>query len=194
VNGIAGTITIPSPNRARTAYLNDVSALDVNMMFRVQTDKPAVGGGQLVYALARQVTPGTAYLIRLRLSTDGSVRLQAIQELNGQSRLLGAEKVVSEVRHVAEGALWVRGQVVGINPTTIRIKAWAEGQAEPQAWHYSITDVTPSLQAAGAVGLRAYVAPTATNAPVRFSFDDLRVTSITSVAEPHDYVGESGWS
>jgi hypothetical protein len=68
-------------------------------------------------------------------------------------------------------------QVVGTNPTTIRLKAWADGQAEPSAWQYTTTDSDASLQVAGAVGLRTYIAGTSTNAPVLFTFDDVRVTS-----------------
>jgi hypothetical protein len=86
--------------------------------------------------------------------------------------------------NAANRPIWVRGQVVGVNPTTIRLKAWADGQPEPFIWAYSVTDASPSQQAAGAVGLRAYLSGTASNAPVRFSFDDLRVTNVANAVEP----------
>ncbi len=72
----------------------------------------------------------------------------------------------------------LRFQVVGANPTTLRRKAWADGQAEPSNWRYNATDRASSLQTVGAVGLRAYLSSTASKAPVVFSFDDFRVTSV----------------
>jgi hypothetical protein len=71
----------------------------------------------------------------------------------------------------------MHGQVVGTNPTTIRLNVWADGQTEPTSWQYTVTDSEPSLQVAGPVGLRAFLASGVTNAPVVFSFDDLLVTS-----------------
>jgi hypothetical protein len=130
--------------------------------------------------VARYLDNGSAYLGRLRLATDGSIRLQAVQEDGHTSHLLGAEREVPELTNNANRAIWVRGQVVGVNPTTIRLKAWADGQPEPFIWTYSVADASPSQQAAGAVGLRAYLSSTATNAPVRFSFDELRVTNVAN--------------
>jgi hypothetical protein len=179
-DGATGTIILTTPGTARLTYLPDVSVLNVDVKFRVQTDKPAAGGGQIASFVARYLDNGSAYLGRLRLASDGSIRLQAVQEANNTSHLLGAEREVLGLANEANRAIWVRGQVVGINPTTIRLKAWPDGQPEPFIWAYSITDASPSQQAAGAVGLRAYLSSTATNAPVRFSFDELRVTNIAN--------------
>jgi len=179
-DGAAGTIILPAPDATRSAYLPDVSALNVDIRFRVQTDKPAAGGGQLASFVARYIDNGSAYLGRLRLATDGSIRLQAVQEDSHTSRLLGAERAVPGLTNDANHAIWVRGQVVGVNPTTIRLKAWADGQLEPFTWAYSVVDASPSQQAAGTVGLRAYLSPTATNVPVRFSFDELRVINLAN--------------
>jgi trimeric autotransporter adhesin len=178
VNGAEGTISTAA-NATMSAYLTSVSALNVDITFRVRTDKLAVGGSHMAYFVARRVSNGNEYLGRLRLSTDGSVRLQAVQDINGAATLLGNEKVVSGVTHTANSYFWVRGQVVGTNPTTIRLKAWADDQPEPTTWLYSITDTAASIQASGGVGLRTYLSSSATNAPVLFTFDDLLVTSVS---------------
>ncbi|MBK9715252.1 MAG: hypothetical protein IPO81_28780 [Kouleothrix sp.] len=178
VDGAAGTIALPAAGVPHSAYLLGVSALNVDMTFRVQTDKPAAGGSQMAYLVARLGGNGSAYLGRLRLAADGSVRLQAVRELNATVSLMGAERVVPGAAHAPNSAIWLRGQVVGANPTIIRLKAWPDGQPEPSIWLYSVTDSAPDLQTAGALGLRTYLAPAATNAPVVFRIDDFRVTSV----------------
>jgi hypothetical protein len=183
VDGSAGTIAVPV-NVPQSAYLTNVSALNTNVTFQLRTDKLPVEGGQLAYFMVRQVSSGTAYLGRVRFTPTSSVWIQAVMELNGKTTLLGAERLAAGVSYSVNRYIWVRGQVVGTNPTTIRLKAWADGQAEPGGWQYSITDETPALQAAGTVGLRAYLSPAAINAPVRFTFDNFRVTNITTIAEP----------
>jgi hypothetical protein len=74
--------------------------------------------------------------------------------------------------------VWLRAQFQGTNPTTIRIRAWADGSAEPGTWQYTATNSNAAAQVAGGVGLRTYIASGVSNAPVVFTFDDFLVTSI----------------
>lgn len=177
VNGAEGSIRINITNTVRSAWLLGVSALDVDETFRVKTDKVAQNGSQIAYFIARRVGSTTNYLGRVRFAPDGSIRVQATAEVNGVQTLLGGEKVLSGVTQTANTYYWLRGQVVGTNPTTIRLKIWVDGQPEPSTWLYSATDSTAALQAPGSVGVRVYLATQATNAPVIFTFDDYRVRS-----------------
>ena len=54
----------------------------------------------------------------------------------------------------------------------------ANGLAEPTTWAMVTSDATPALQAAGDVGAEARLPPTATNAPVTFTFDGLTVSAV----------------
>lgn len=180
IPGQVGMIKVPSANKMRSALLNSVMARDVDFKFRLKRDKTVAGGVHIGYFLARQVN-GNGYLARIRYAKDGSVRLQAMTHVGGVDATLGGEKVVPGVTNAAGAYLWVRGQVTGVNPTTVRMKAWALGAAEP-GWQYMVTDATASLQAAGAVGLQAYLGTGATNAPVIFYYDDFSVTAATSSA------------
>jgi hypothetical protein len=74
--------------------------------------------------------------------------------------------------------IWLRAQFSGTSPTTIRIRAWADGSPEPATWQYTATNSAAALQAAGAVGLRGYISGAATNTPILLTFDDFRATSI----------------
>ena len=73
----------------------------------------------------------------------------------------------------------VHAQFNGVSPTTIKIRAWANGQSEPSTWQFSATDSAAALQGTGSVGLRLWLANKVTNAPVAFSLDDYSVTDLT---------------
>jgi hypothetical protein len=133
-----------------------------------------------VYAdfVARRIDSSIEYRGKLRMAPSGSVYLHATRLSGGVESLLAAEVPVAGLTHQAGAWIRVRGQVVGTSPTTIRLKAWADGQAEPGAWLYTATDSTAALQAAGGIGLRGYLAAANTNAPVVNTYDDLLVASI----------------
>lgn len=176
VNGSVGSIKATPANSTHSAYLLKVSARDVDARVRVAMDKVAQGGSEIAYLVLRHVNSNTHYLARLRLAPN-DIRVLAMSEVNGAQTGLGGEKIVSGVTQAVNQFIWLRAQVIGANPTTIKIKAWADGKPEPTGWLYTITDSRPELQQAGSVGLRAYLATSATNDPVLFKFDDLLVTS-----------------
>lgn len=176
VPGAVGQLKLDA-NETLSAYLASVSARDVDVKFRIKRNKIVDGGVHIGYFAVRRTSDGTNYLGRIRYAKDGTVRLIGIAEVGGAQTQLGGEVTVPNVTQAAESYIWVRGQVTGANPTTIRLKAWAAGQSEPANWLYSVTDSTSSLQGSGGVGLRAYLSSTATNAPVLVLFDDFRVSS-----------------
>lgn len=183
VNGAAGTIATAA-GAWHSAYLSSVSALDVDISMRVSADKVASGGYQFVYLVARQVSLGETYLGRMQFHPSGSVLLQAGRSTTSKTITMLGTEVSTGLRQAANGFIWMRMQAVGANPTTIRLKAWNDGQAEPASWQYSVADATASLQSAGAIGLRTYISSAATNAPVVFSFDNFRATGLASSPPP----------
>jgi hypothetical protein len=108
--------------------------------------------------------------------TDAVVRVAAYKVVNGTATQLEGEKAVTGLTPSANAYVWLRVQAVGSNPTTLRIRAWADGTAEPTNWHYSVADTSTALQTSGMVGLQTYLSSSATNAPVTFSFDDFSVS------------------
>src|SRR5205085_2029563 len=72
---------------------------------------------------------------------------------------------------IAGSFVRMRALVSGANPTTIQLKAWADGTAEPAGWQFTGTNSNPALQGAGAVGVRSYVS-SVTNAPIAASDHD----------------------
>jgi CSLREA domain-containing protein len=177
VNGSSGTMSVASAGGALSAGLNNASTLDLAFIFRVTTDKLAAGNNQCAFFFARSVSSTTQYRGQIRISSTNAVYIRATKAVNGNHIMLGTEYMLPGLTYSPGTYIWMAGEVVGTNPTTIRLKAWADGQAEPSSWQFTVTDSEPSLQASGSVGLRAFLASGVTNAPVVFTFDDLSVTS-----------------
>src|SRR5207237_791843 len=72
--------------------------------------------------------------------------------------------------------VWLRVQFQGVNPTSVRARAWLDGTAEPSSWTLNTTDSTGAEQTAAAVGIRARNEDTAAGHTFRvesFSATDL---------------------
>jgi hypothetical protein len=192
VNGSAGTMTNDTVGLYRSAYLTDVSAHDVDVGFRVQTDKTAPSGGFLfVYAVGRRSDSGngTQYVGRMIVDAGGNIGLQAARTVPcGQSSatctnfvLLG-NQVGVPARHTPGSYLRVHFQVQSASPTIIRMKVWNDGQAEPSDWQLMQQDSEPVLQTnPGSVGVRSLVSGGTPNVPVIFTYDDFRATILSGI-------------
>jgi hypothetical protein len=84
--------------------------------------------------------------------------------LNNSESPLGTSVVVPGLNQSANGWIWFRAQVIGSGTTTVRVRAWADGTAEPATWNFAATNSAAALQNAGALGLRVYTNSTVTNA------------------------------
>ncbi len=104
--------------------------------------------------------------------------MRASVVVGGVESPLGAEVRVPGVQHSPGGLIRLRTQVSGIDPTTIRMRAWADGTSEPSGWQYSTTDTAAALQRPGAIGLRAYLSSGFTNGPVLFTWDDFEARAL----------------
>jgi hypothetical protein len=177
VSGGAGRIEVPS-GESRFALLTSTSAKNTDIQAAVSTDKPALGAtGQLFTLVTRRRDDQTEYRVNMRFENDGTVRLSAAKVVAGVETVLGSEQTISGLSHVAGRFITLRARLMGASPTTITARAWASGQQEPVDWQLSRTDSEPSLQAAGAVGVRARLGAPTLNAPVIFSIDTVHVTA-----------------
>jgi PKD repeat protein len=177
VGGGAGSILVPAAGNSPSALLNNVSASDVDLRFRVGTDKVPAGGTSFVYAVARRNSTNE-YRPRLILNATGSVSVNASVLISNSESALGTAVVVPGLTQAAGSYIWLRAQVTGASPTTIRVKAWADGQAEPAGWNFTATNTAAAVQGAGSVGLRIFLGGTVSNAPFVFSFDDFSVVNL----------------
>ncbi|WP_304412825.1 PKD domain-containing protein [Cellulomonas sp. HZM] len=150
------------------SQLGAVSSTSTRTEVSIAVDKVPDGSGAYVHVQGRRVAADNYYGARLRFMADGSVQLH-VTKGNGTA---AAGVVVPGLTYAAGDSIRVAVEVTGTSPTTVRAKAWKVGTSEPAAWQTSTTDATPSLQAAGSVGLIGYLYGNVTVAPVVISFDD----------------------
>ena len=176
VDGNAGVITLLQAGVSRSAALDDVSARDARLTFRIKTDKKPTGAGQFAYATLRHVSEGTEYRVRVRLATDGSVWGRVERIRSGVTFVVGAEARLQGVQHTPGASLWVRARVRGADPTSIHAKVWSDGQARPAGWTIRAEDSGDDIRGTGALGVRVKLPNDSSNHPVAFTFDDLVAT------------------
>ena len=113
------------------------------------------------------------YRAKVRLQANGTVQV-ILGTYTGTETPLGS-LVLPGLTYTPGETLEVKFQVTGSAPTTLRVKVWKTGQAEPVDWTLSATDATGALQAPGHVGFAMFLSGSATNAPATVSLDDLWV-------------------
>ena len=179
VNGNAGLVTVPTAGQQRKATLSAINVQDVDMKIKVKVDKLAAGAGHHISLLARQLATTGQYRARLELAPNGSVQLVGQKYLvsTNVTTNIGSVLTVPGLTYAANQYIWLRVQVVGTSPTTIRIKAWVDGVTEPTGWQYTGTDSEAVLQSSGNVAILSRLNSTSTVAPVLFTYDDFTVTS-----------------
>ena len=172
VNGSQGTINIGAAGASRGAYLS-TPATNVDETFKFSTNTLPVGSHEYLYVVARRQGNLVEYAAKIRLATTGGVYV-AISRFNGSENVVVAEHQVAGLTETADQAFHVRFTVTGSTPTSLSVKVWADGTAEPVAYSLTGSDSDPSVQGAGGVGVRAYIGGASTDAPVLFSIDDFR--------------------
>lgn len=172
----SGSMRLGASGATRLAYLPATAGADVDARVRVTADKLLNGGNWYAYLVLRRQAAASLQP-KIIVATNGTVSVQAGQLVNGKETSLGTAVVVPGLAFNPGSFIWIRAQVTGSNPTTIRVKAWADGMAEPANWQFSATTSAASVQTSGAVGLRAYMGSQVTNAPLVVTFDDFAVTA-----------------
>jgi hypothetical protein len=179
VNGTEGSMKLPTAGVQRKATLSGIDVRDVDMKIRVKVDKLAAGTGHQISLLMRQIANIGQYRARLELTPSGSAKLVGQKYLNSTNVTtnIGSSITASSLTYSANQYLWLRVQVVGTNPTTIRIRVWLDGQPEPSTWQYSGSDSEAALQTSGSVAILSRLPSTSTVAPVVITYDDFTVTA-----------------
>ncbi len=180
VNG-AGTIRLAAA-AGRGAYLEGTSARDVDVTLRVSANTLPSGGtwGQVLSVVTRKIAPTDEYRMRLRIAPSGQMLLAATV-LSGTYTEVGIGTEVATGHTYTAGSQWqMRTSVVGASPTSLKAKVWPAGQPEPAAWQLAVSDATPTLQDAGALGFFAYLSSAATNGPITLAVDDFMNSTPTT--------------
>jgi PKD repeat protein len=173
-NGV-GTMTMSTAGSGPRARLNSVSSSDVDLTTSVVLDKPATGGGTFVSATTRAAA-NAEYRAKVKIASSGQATVSLTKVVSGaETAIVTVNVPITTLTYTAGSMLWIRAQAVGTNSTALAAKVWLDSANEPGGWQVSTSDSTAELQAAGSVGLVTYLSGSATNAPMKASFDDLSV-------------------
>ena len=174
VNGAEATAYHSGSGQMRSAFLPSLRIRDLDAVFRVKTSAAASGDGQYAYFVARQVNASTEYRAKLHIATAGKAYAQITKVVNNVESQVSPYVSVGTI-HTANGYIWVRLRVTGSTPTTLSLKVWKDGSAQPAAWQATGTESTAALQQPGTLGFRTYLGGAA--GAVTYAFDDLTVTA-----------------
>ena len=111
----------------RGGYLTNVSAENVDVRFRVATATLATSDNINVGFDVRRVSGFTSYRGQVRLTTDEPGLAPGRRGHQRQHDPARDEPRAHAASVTAGAFIWVRGQVTGTNPTTIKMKAWNDG-------------------------------------------------------------------
>lgn len=177
VGGGVGNLTMRTAGSGPAAYLNAVSSTDADVEVQLSLDKLPLGGssGADLSLIARRV--GTQdYRGKVKILSTGAVRVGIARTAStGAQSLLSGETLVAGLTYAVGDALVVRVQATGTAPTLLKVRVWKLGSPEPATWQLTTTDTTATLQTPGGVGIHAYLSSAVTNAPIKASYDKLRV-------------------
>ena len=176
VSNGAGVLRWATPGGTLDASLPSVSSSATDLVFSSVLDKPATGGGLFLTVGARRVAGVGEYRANVRYRVNGVVELGLARTTGGTETVIVPVSAVPGLTMAPGEKLMVRTQVTGTNPTLVRARVWKDGTPEPTTWR-SGTDSTAGLQAPGAIGIKAYLSSSTTNAPVTLRLDDLLATA-----------------
>lgn len=185
VNGATGILT-PSNGWGGDMLLS-AQARDVAMQVSY-TVTAAAGGGVIYVGLKARVSGSSDYEIAAVHHPDGFLDLTVYQDT--ASTVLATTRL-PYAAWTTLSTLYMKAEVFGAAPATIRGKLWPEGSPEP-GWQIS-HDATPAgtLGSAGILGIEAYRDPGGTG-NVTVSFDDYQAADWTSQPDPEAriFIGE----
>lgn len=171
VTGGVGTMRMSDAGTGPSAYLNAVSARDIDATVDVSLDKVATGNGAYVTLAVRHSSTGD-YRAKVQYLSSGALKLMLTTMVNGTERTLASTNLTT-LNLGAGDVIRIELSAVGSGTTTLGAKVWNPSGTAPAAWQVTATDTAPELQVAGSIGLITYLTGTATNAPLTAAFDNL---------------------
>lgn len=170
VNGSQGVILNDVANTGRYVSVNDGNLADVSATCKVTVTVMPAGASSSVGMTFGYTDSSNHYRARLLLNTTGTVQLALEKVVSGTTTTLGTATTVGS--GFAANQWWhIRVQRTG---TTIRCRAWLDGNTEPSTWTFSLTDTTFPT---GRIGFRSFASTGSTAIPFNTVVDDVTLTS-----------------
>jgi hypothetical protein len=152
------------------AKLGGVSAQNVDLTAKLTLDK--MPSNYLQGQLNVRVYGTNLYSGRASIYASGVVQVELLKMVNGVQTSLGTA-TVSGLTYKAGETLWMRVQAIGSGTTTVNVRVWKNGSAEPGTWQLTRTDNSAGLQQAGGIEVGGYSSST-NSSTLLMTFDDIR--------------------
>jgi hypothetical protein len=175
-----GQIVAPD-NKPRNVIATDGYGLNVTGLasFRIDTRQDQASRYYTVQVYARrddrESDGDNYYRYRVRAYGKGPMDVRVEKNVRGALTFVTGDVRIAAT-FVPDQKYWMRWECVGVSPaTTIRMRVWADGTAEPSTWHVDMVVDEPALDVIGTTGFRVS-GPNGSEQrtwPVTFSFDDL---------------------
>ncbi len=172
------TVVALAKGKTRAVPLSGTATLYRDMRVAVSANKLPRGGAAVLTVSGRRVG-GLDYGARVTVRA-GTV--PTIATLAGSTA--GRAVPVRGTFAKAGARVYVRVQVTGSKPTTVRVKMWPVGKPEPKTWQAATTNAAARLQVRGPMGVSASLARRVANGAVTFRFDSLVAGDLTPKPAP----------
>ena len=172
----AGSINVAANGQER-GTLGSISVQDVDLYARIVLPRCTGSGTNCDAYLMGRFTGGTSptyYRVGVIQGQGQSTVLLRSQRSDGSNLSTDLDTGISAATTVV---LFLRVEFQGINPTTIRARAWLKGTTEPATWLLNVTDSTSAEQVSGQFGVRARNEDTA--ASHVFKYNAFHATALT---------------
>ncbi|MCX7996208.1 MAG: hypothetical protein N2691_00410 [Patescibacteria group bacterium] len=187
VNGEYGTISLANTSN-RGLYVPGVQFTNTSVLSRVRINKALNTSATVTITFAARIqTPlNTEYRPSVTFRGNGLNSVVGLRKIvNGTQTALTTDTTAPNTVFVENVDYLVRTEVIGSNPTTVRIKVWRANLSEPTSWTLSATDNEPVLQNAGSSGIMTYpVNIDSAVFPVQAQFDNYSTENSVILPSP----------
>jgi len=165
------------PDGSGSAVLPSAIARDVSMRVTVRVAAAASTGSTDVSLVLRRIDSRSMYRPAVHVGPGGEVSATIDMLAVGRAERLAGPVAIPELTGAPTSDLRVRADVAGSDPTTVSIRVWRAGEAEPADWQLSVVDWTGNLQGVGAIGVAWRLADAAPETAVTLNIDDLEAST-----------------
>lgn len=180
---LEGAGYIAPAGSGRQPFQASVVPLDCEVRFSFSADQLATGDDIDVFAIFRDsgslVSLSTFYRAGVHIRSDTQLmRVHISRGAAGVTTYISVPQYTTTgLTFVAGTTYWLVARCSGVSPTTLEVKVWADGTAEPAAWTISASDST-GPQVAGYPGVRFTHGSSWTGTPLISTFYDYSVQRI----------------
>jgi hypothetical protein len=183
VDGSVGHIAVNALATYHLAYINPTlfSTLDFDITVKVSAVELLVGGAARPFIMGRFIDTSNYLRFRIDLNVDTNMGWGIDSHVAGVTTTLTSGLVIG-LNYAVNTWFYIRAQGQG---STVRLKSWKVGDAEPDLWTGQAT-TTAFSGISGGVGLGAYLFNTVTNTlPFVVAYEDFIVgaSSLYDVGE-----------